>query len=267
MERKVLIFTNSSEVSEETKNCLVSKLNKSGFEITDVLDEKVELAFCIGGDGTLLSFLNTYDMPQVPIIGINTGSLGFFQEILPEDIDYFLDNYQRGKYSVQTLHTVKASINTSHGEVIQYGLNEIAIKSGNTFPLHLDLSIGGSPIERFSGDGLLVCTPAGSTAYNYSLGGSIVDPRIKMLQVTPIAPLNTTAYRSFTSSILLPYDLRLGIKPNYNKQDTKIEILHDGFSTVYEDIEGINIFFSDKSVHLIRLNNYDFWSKVKSKFL
>mgnify|MGYP003299586127 CR=1 FL=1 len=88
-----------------------------------------------------------------------------------------------------------------------------------------------------------------------------------MLQVTPIAPLNTTAYRSFTSSILLPYDLRLGIMPNYNKRDTNIEIMHDGFSQVYDDIEGINIFFSDKRVHLIRLYNYDFWSKVKSKFL
>lgn len=267
MDRKVFIYKNNSIESAETEKCLKGKLEKSGFVLTDSIDETTDLAVCIGGDGSLLAFLNEYDMPQVPIIGINTGSLGFFQEINPDQIDFFLDNYIRGKFAVQTLHTVKARINTTHGEVIQYGLNEIAIKSGNNFPLHLDLSIGGSPIERFSGDGLLVCTPAGSTAYNYSLGGSIVDPRIKMLQVTPIAPLNTTVYRSFTSSILLPYDLRLGIKPDYKKRDTRIEIMHDGYSEVYDDIEGINIFFSDKSVHLIRLYNYDFWSKVKSKFL
>lgn len=267
MERKVFIYKNNSIESAETEKCLISKLKKCNFTITNTVDETNDLVVCIGGDGSLLAFLNKYDMPQVPIIGINTGSLGFFQEINPDQIDFFLDNYQTGKFTIQTLHTVKARINTKHGEVIQYGLNEIAIKSANNFPLHLDLSIGGSPIERFSGSGLLVCTPAGSTAYNYSLGGSIVDPRIKMLQVTPIAPLNTTAYRSFTSSILLPYDLRLGMRPTYNKKDTRIEIMHDGYSEIYDDIEGINIFFSDKSVNLIRLYNYDFWSKVKSKFL
>ena len=62
-------------------------------------------------------------------------------------------------------------------------------------------------------NGLLVSTPAGSTAYNYSLGGSIVDPRLRLLQATPIAPMNTTAYRSFTSSILLPPDLSMEVKP------------------------------------------------------
>ena len=78
----------------------------------------------------------------------------------------------------------------------------------------------GVSIEKFSGDGILVATSAGSTAYNYSLGGSIVDPRLKLLQVTPIAPMNTTAYRSFTSSILLPSDLTIGSRAGRRrKQD------------------------------------------------
>ena len=89
-----------------------------------------------------------------------------------------------------------------------------SIKGSDSYSIHLNISIGGSFIERFSGDGLLIATPAGSTAYNYSLGGSIVDPRLKILQVTPIAPMNTTAYRSFTSSILLPSDLSLGVVPD-----------------------------------------------------
>ncbi len=267
MEKKIFIYTCNTKISKDTENCLKEKLAQFGFTAIDTLEKDTELAVCIGGDGTFLEFLHKFDMPNLPVVGINTGHLGFFQEIMPQQLTNFLDKYTRGKYSVQVLNTVKARIITKSGEHVQYGLNEIAVKTGSNYPIHLDLSIGGSDIERFSGDGLLVSTPAGSTAYNYSLGGSIVDPRLKLLQVTPMAPMNTNAYRSFMSSILLPYDLNLGIKPDFRKGHTQVEIQYDGFSNMYEDIEEIVITFSDKNVHLIRLDNYDFWSKVKSKFL
>lgn len=122
------------------------------------------------------------------------------------------------------------------------------------------------PIEKFSGDGILIATPAGSTAYNYSLGGSIVDPRLKLLQVTPIAPMNTTAYRSFTSSLLLPAELSLGVVPE-KQYENRIAVINDGIETIYTDVTDINVRMSDKSVHLIRLKDYDFWNKVKTKFL
>ncbi len=112
----------------------------------------------------------------------------------------------------------------------------------------------------------MIASPAGSTAYNYSLGGSIVDPRLRLLQVTPIAPMNTTAYRSFTSSILLPSDLSLGIVPDYRKDD-KTYIITDGNETEYKRVSNIRIGFSDKVIKLIRFEGYDFWNKVKSKFL
>ena len=131
--------------------------------------------------------------------------------------------------------------------------------------MHLDISIGGAFIERFSGDGILIASPAGSTAYNYSLGGSIVDPRLRLLQVTPIAPMNTTVFRSFTSSILLPPDLTLGIVPETSEKI--IYITNDGIETGYSDLKEIEIKISDTSVNLIRFSDYDFWNKVKDKFL
>ena len=133
--------------------------------------------------------------------------------------------------------------------------------------MHFDISIGGSFIERFSGDGLLVSTPAGSTAYNYSLGGSIVDPRLRLLQATPIAPMNTTAYRSFTSSILLPPDLSMEVKPVDNSSKVKITIAFDGFSKFFDNVSNIEVSLSETNVKLLTLESYDFWSKVKSKFL
>ena len=132
-------------------------------------------------------------------------------------------------------------------------------------PVHLYICIDGVSIEKFSGDGILVATSAGSTAYNYSLGGSIVDPRLKLLQVTPIAPMNTTAYRSFTSSILLPADLTIGIVPE--EEENKIFIMNDGIETGYSQVSEIHITASDKTVQLLRFKDYDFWDKIKTKFL
>mgnify|MGYP000500203747 CR=1 FL=1 len=150
----------------------------------------------------------------------------------------FISDYENRQYSIQELSTVKAMVTTLDGTCNSHlGLNEIVIKGRHSYSVHLDISIGGMSIERFSGDGILVATSAGSTAYNYSLGGSIVDPRLKLLQVTPIAPMNTTAYRSFTSSILLPSDLSLGVIPEHN--DDMIFIVNDGTETEYSNVKKI----------------------------
>ena len=267
MNKRIFIYANGGETSKKTEKKLKQKLDKSGFIVLSSYCEDADLLVCIGGDGTFLEAIHKFDFPTMPIIGINTGHLGFFQEIMPNMLDDFIFNYSQGKYEVQHLSTVKMIIRTGGEEHQHVGLNEVIIKGNSTYSIHLNISIGGSFIERYSGDGLLIATPAGSTAYNYSLGGSIVDPRLKILQVTPIAPMNTTAYRSFTSSILLPSDLSLGIVPDLRDNEGVIRIVYDGFSVEYDNIEEIEVTFSDINVNLMRFNNYDFWTKVKSKFL
>ena len=246
--KHINIFTNGTDLSLETQTILAKKLVDRGYTVTEEYSgDKTELIICIGGDGALLKAVHSCNFPECPIIGINTGHLGFFQEISLDSIDRFISDYEDRQYSIQELSTVKAVVTKNDGSV------------------HLDISIGGKPIERFSGDGILIATSAGSTAYNYSLGGSIVDPRLKLLQVTPIAPMNTTAYRSFTSSILLPAELSLGVVPE--SSDSRIFITNDGFQTSYSDIRDIQVMISETSVQLMRFKNYDFWDKVKSKFL
>ncbi|MGF6375596.1 NAD+ kinase [Clostridiales Family XIII bacterium PM5-7] len=267
MNEQIFIYANDGETSKKTKSSLRQKLDKSGFTVLPSYSEEADLLVCIGGDGTFLEAIHKFDFPTMPIIGINTGHLGFFQEIMPSMLDDFIFNYSQGKYEVQHLSTVKMLVHSGGKCYEHVGLNEVIIKGNSTYSVHLNISIGGSFIERYSGDGLLIATPAGSTAYNYSLGGSIVDPRLKILQVTPIAPMNTTAYRSFTSSILLPSDLSLGIVPDLRDNERIIQIVYDGFSVEYKDIEEIEVAFSDKNVNLMRFTNYDFWTKVKSKFL
>lgn len=267
MNKKIFIYANDSEASKKTERKLKTKLDKSGFVCLPEYSNEADLMVCIGGDGTFLEAIHKFQFPQVPIIGINTGHLGFFQEIAPSMLDDFIFNYTQNRYTLQPLSTVMVQVTTAEGVYEHIGLNEVLVKGNSTYSIHLNISIGGSFIERFSGDGLLIATPAGSTAYNYSLGGSIVDPRLNLLQVTPIAPMNTTAYRSFTSSILLPSDLSLGVVPDMEYALNKLCIVCDGATVEYENIKEIKFSFSPIHVNLMRFENYDFWTKVKSKFL
>ncbi|HPR24083.1 MAG TPA: NAD(+)/NADH kinase [Bacillota bacterium] len=267
MKKRIInIFSNDLPASENICSLLKEKLERSGFVVPGVFSHDAELLVCVGGDGATLEAINKYDFPKVPIVGINTGHLGFFQEINPNQLDEFITNYKAGKYRLQPLSTVQATVLSEDGPRIHRGLNEIVIKGWKSYSAHLNISIGGSFIERFSGDGIIISTPAGSTAYNYSLGGSIIDPRLKALQVAPIAPMNTTAYRSFTSSILLPSDLSLDVVPEYIKSN-QIYLINDGIETEYRNVTSIKVEFSDTVVNLLRFETYDFWNKVKTKFL
>jgi NAD+ kinase len=269
--RRINIVGNGQRESKRIEKKLRAQLPAGGFVPADGFDEDAELVVCIGGDGSLLNMLAEYDFPTMPVVGINTGHLGFFQEVDEKNIDAFIYHYKEGNYVVQTYKTVCAELIGAGGEaekepVRVKGLNEIVIRGSLSHSAHLNIFIGDSFIERFSGDGVLVATPAGSTAYNYSLGGSIVDPRLNLLQVTPIAAINSTAYRSFTSSILLPPDLSLGIYPEYPKSRALL-VVADGTERMFSDIREIHVGFNPEDVTLLRFQDYDFWKKVKQKLL
>ncbi len=266
MDKKIYIYTNKTEISKTIEKNLRKKLVKSGLAVFDQYEDDTELIICIGGDGTLLRLVQEFNFPKTPIIGINTGHLGFFQEVLPEKIDDFIFFYNQEKYSIQSLNGVTVSVKTDTGIYKHLALNEIAVKGRLTHPVHLNISINNSFIERFSGDGICVATPAGSTAYNYALGGSIVDPRLNLLQVTPIAPMQNTAYRSFTSSILLPANDNLTVIP-CGESDKTLTVVYDGLMTEYSHVEELVIRLSRKKINLMRFDDYQFWEKVKSKFL
>ncbi len=269
MKKNILIYSNEYAASVTASKNLKQKLESSGYTVCKESHniEDVDLIVCIGGDGTFLRAVHSFNFPKVPFIGINTGHLGFFQEISPSQLDDFIFNFSQDKCVVQHLSTVETTIKTKDATHSITALNEITIRGADNHPVHLNVSIGGSFIERFSGDGMTISTPSGSTGYNYSLGGSIIDPRLKILQATPIAPLNSTAYRSFTSSIMLPAELSLGFIPDDIFPDESIVINYDGMTEFLNGICNIEVKFSNKTVKLMRFETYDFWSKVKTKFL
>ena len=259
------IFANDDDISVRIAREVTAKMDSAGSRYSED-EKKADLIFCIGGDGALLRLLRQYDFPQAPIVGINTGHLGFFQEITMDGIDEFIRMLKHGDYHIQENSALSAEICTESGVKHITAINEIVIRGEGERLMHLDMSIGDNYISRFSGDGILICTPAGSTAYNYSLGGVIVDPEVDMLQITPMAPVNNSAYRSFTSGIIVPTNKTIEILPAKD-EDRFVVVIEDGRIVSRDDVKKVTVRVAERKAKIVRFSNYNFWSKVKDKIL
>lgn len=266
MKRVITINSNNLEKSIETKELLTKKLLENNFLVSSKVEKNTELIISIGGDGSFLKTIQDFKFPSIPMIVINTGHLGFFAEFNPEEIDEFIDLYKKNEFIMQEVYPLKASICTKDSSKNIYAVNEIVIKSVCSRTLHLDLKVNENKIQKFSGDGMLISTPIGSTGYNYSAGGSIIDPSLDTLQLTPLAPMNTIAYRSFTSSIVLSAKSTINIVPEYRFENS-ILVVVDGNEYRFNDITDINIVRSDINLKLLRRSDFEFWKRASEKFL
>lgn len=260
------IISNKNYKSKKTTNLLSKKLKNKGFSIPEKYSNNAELNICVGGDGAFLRTVHRNRFPKIPFIGINTGNLGFFQEILPENIDDFIDKYINKKYFMEEIFLVEAEIKTKTKSFLVTGINEIVIKQIKAKVIHLDVFIDGNHLEKFSGDGVIVSTPVGSTAYNFSSGGSIVHPSLKTLQLTPLSPINSEAYRSLPNSTVVPGDMIISIKPEFRYTNSTL-IISDGMDLKYNNIQSINLKISNKILYKLNFDKDMYWNNLKSKFL
>jgi NAD+ kinase len=157
------------------------------------LDEKpsemgrADLAVVLGGDGTILNAARWLSTDEVPVLGVNMGKLGFLAEFSVSDLkEYWAD------ISAQKCRVVERM--TLDCEIVDQGfhqpaINDVIITAGEPFRLiELAMHLGKSEVARLAGDGLIISTPTGSTAYNMSAGGPIVDPQVQAIMLTPICP-------------------------------------------------------------------------------
>lgn len=266
--KKIVITSNPTVRSQEVHNELASKLKQHNFEVYDHLIPDAELIVIIGGDGWFIKTVQDFKMPppKIPIVGINTGHLGFLQDIHPREIDRFIDDYIGGHYTIMPISPLTIAIHTDKKKRKLFAINEVVIRGTKSRMIHLNLKINGSFIECFSGDGIIVSTPTGSTAYNYSAGGAIIDPSLVTLQVTPLSPTNTNAYRSFTSSIITSPDSMIEINPEYRFEDSLL-IINDGIEQKHNNIQNVKVTTCKTKINILRMTNYDFWAKVTDRFL
>ena len=184
--------------------------------VFDVLDFPVDYAISMGGDGTLLKTASHVGASGVPIIGVNTGRLGFLADFLPNEIEQALDELYAGKCRVEEHAAIKLSLGDEQEFKVQgskslrdekefkvqsskfkvlgsigypYALNDIAVlKRDNASMITIHARINGDELVTYQADGLVVSTPTGSTAYNLSNGGPIMAPLTGILCLTPVAP-------------------------------------------------------------------------------
>jgi NAD+ kinase len=260
------VISNYNLSSQKTSNLLIEKLKSKGFIIPTKYDDNAELNICVGGDGAFLRAVHKYKFTGIPFVGINTGHLGFFQEILPENIDTFIDKYINNNYIMEKILLVKANVCTKTSCFELFGVNEIVIKGIQSKVVHLEIFIDGNHLEKFCGDGIIISTPVGSTAYNFSSGGSIVYPSLKTLQITPLSPISSRAYRSLPNSAIVPGDITITIKPEY-RYENSILIIVDGFEYRYDNITEVNFTVPEKTISKLNFDKNMYWNNLKSKFL
>lgn len=156
-------------------------------------DEPIDLAISMGGDGTFLSTAERLGMRQVPILGINTGRLGFLADVQPAEIGKALQLVVAGQYNVSRRSLIEASLEDAELAVYPYALNEVAVlKHDNSSLIEIETLVDGNLLTNYVADGLIVSTPTGSTGYALSVGGPVLAPESPAFCLAAVAPHSLT---------------------------------------------------------------------------
>ncbi len=207
------------EIILEKNSATMINIDK-GIEFND-LCEQCDFLVSLGGDGTLISVSRRSLNFNKAIMGINLGSLGFLTDINPEELDTFLDNFKQNKYRIDSRMMIEVSINDKK----YVAFNDVAFRKDSIAGiLSLEARINNKLINKYSGDGLIISTPTGSTAYNLSCGGPVVYPLTNALIVTPISPHSLTQ-----RPLVLPEDFEITISLANTK---KAILIIDGQDTI-----------------------------------
>ena len=170
---------------------LIQAENFTTFSGYDDLDRDLDFFFSVGGDGTFLRSITFIRDLEIPVIGINTGRLGFLANIQKDSIAEAFDKIIKGQFEVQkrSLLGIKTDDNNSEFNQINFALNEITVTRKNTASMiKVDTMLDGEFLTTYWSDGLIVSTPTGSTGYSLSCGGPIISPSSQNIVLTPIAP-------------------------------------------------------------------------------
>lgn len=264
MERKinkVAIYKNDNEKSIEVEEKLIKELEKLGLE---VVNENYDLAISIGGDGTFLKMVNKANFNKnIYYVGINTGTLGFLQELTTEDYKAFLEDIINNILTIEEIALEEINVITKNSTYHYLALNEVVVRRKDLKVLESKIKVDDVFLEDYAGDGLLISTNVGSTAYNMSLNGSIIDKSITALALTPIAPLRSKMYKSLTNSIILSKERIIELE-----QTTPNLILTiDGINQEIEDVIKIQIKISEHKIKCLKTNHNNFIKIVHDKLI
>ncbi len=227
-----------------------------------------DLVVVIGGDGTFLDAVRANGFKDETLfLGIHTGHLGFYCDGTLDDVPDIEDILFQNKYDIYRLPLLQVNVIDEDGSRHFYILNELQIKTSTIGNIILDISIDNELFQTLRGDGVLVASPTGSTAYAKSAGGAVVPPELEAMQVTELVSANNYAYRTLHSSFLLPKGTAVTIdyKDKWHEFEPIIGV--DRLRITTKKFKQAEVTLAGKYIQTIRLHGNSYWQRVKRSFV
>lgn len=256
--QKVTIWADESRWQEKQKNA-------GKDDIPEGIPGDVDCMIVLGGDGTVLQAARETKRLHIPIIGVNLGTLGYMTEIEPEGLEEALDRLIAGDYQQESRMMLNGKAFLAEGRTEEgWALNDIVIsRSGSLQIIKFIIYVNGQFLHDYDADGVIVTTPTGSTGYNLSAGGPLVEPKARLIMITPICP-HTLNQRSI---ILSPEDvIEIEIPQGREGRVQTLEANFDGSHVIpLRTGDRIRIVKSEKSTEFIQLNRVSFLEVLHKK--
>lgn len=224
--------------------------------------DRAELVVVLGGDGTLISVARLFSYRQVPIVGINLGSLGFLTEITVEQMYPVLEQCLAGNHRITERMMLDVTVTRGDQEISHCQvLNDAVINKGALARIiELEARVNGDFLTNFKADGLIISTPTGSTGYSLSAGGPIVQPLMKCVLITPICPHTLT-----NRPIVLSYQsvIKITVKSSF---DEMVYLTLDGQVGVeLQEGDSIEVRHADTTTALVLSPEKDYFAILRAK--
>lgn len=224
-------------------------------------ESQPDFLLSIGGDGTLLKTVALLGNRNIPIVGVNMGHLGFLTTISGNDMDSYVSELINGNYTIEERSMLHVEYGGTDGLEECFVLNEVGLHRDKPLTLlSIDVFVDGDFLATYAGDGLIVATPTGSTAYSLSCGGPILTPNSNCFVLTPVAVHNLT-FRP----IIVPDTAKIRLV-THSKTDTMSLGLDSGSIIVPSQTE-ISIRKESFGIKLVRMGNQNFYSALRDKLM
>lgn len=252
-------------IETNLKKLLVKKigLSESTDEFSSHEDFKtgIDLSFSLGGDGTFIQNVKFVRASGVPVLGINTGRLGFLSNISKDDIQEAMSLVQKKEFVYQKRSLIRVDTERNLFGNDNYALNEVTLhKKDSSSMITVHASLEGKYLNSYWADGLIVATPSGSTAYSLSCGGPIITPGCQVHILTPIAPHNLNV-----RPMVVPD--HMPIKLSIEGRNRTYLISLDGKSVSIRQEEEVTIHKADYMINVIKFEDNNFLDTIRNKML
>ena len=248
-------------LTDAGKTCVLCEKDGDKKIIREKIPEKIDCAVVIGGDGSLIEVARFLHGRNIPVLGINMGTLGYLTEVEVNHIEDAFAQILEGDYTLEDRIMLEGTLQDGRKDI---SLNDIVVSRKTEIRLiHFRIYVNGELLNTYEADGVIISTPTGSTAYNLSAGGPIVEPTASMIVITPICP-----HALNTSSIVLSAEDEIVIEIAEGRHDAVEEamVAFDGADTLpLVTGDRVTIRRAGASTRLMRLSRISFLEMLRRK--